>query len=293
MGGRGSSSSSSQQWSRTPSPRQVRQVQAQTQAAGGGNQAQQQMQQPQQAPQAQQPQFPTNTPVAPNPVDYHQLKGMPDVDVANIVLDSVGVDMPNHLSDRRDSTQEFVYSIGMNSTPTVLDAQQFAQYVKANNIPSNTILGRVSGGGTFTTTSGTQRKLTADQVVQMWASDPYTYISGKHGGQVYGAGQYFDMNGGRHTGYGGSNLTRAVLNPKTAKPIGYAQLSREWSSYSKTHPKTAKAVSMLKNGNTDSVKALILGYNVITSSSSGSGKSFNQRGEYHNVIDRSAVVITF
>ena len=108
--------------------------------------------------------------------------------------------MPNHLKDSPSFTQEFVYNIGLNGQPNVVDSAGFNKFLSDNNISSGQVMARMTGGGTYKTTAGTSRRLSPDQIVQMWATDPYNYIGGKHGGQALGAGAYFDMNGGHNTG---------------------------------------------------------------------------------------------
>jgi hypothetical protein len=107
------------------------------------------------------------------------------------------------------------------------------------------------------------------------------YIGGKHGGQVYGAGTYLDKNGGKPTGYGrGNSQTMIAVLSNKAKPITKSQLQTQTQQWIQSHPKFAKAVGSFNNSNA-SIYALAQGYNVITDSF----------GSYHNVIDRSALVI--
>ena len=122
------------------------------------------------------------------------------------------------------------------------------------------------------------------------------YIGGKHGGQAYGAGTYFAMTGGSNTGYGGAPA-QAVLNPKTAKIIGDTELYMAAKSFARSHPKFAQAMGGTPRNpvnidqSNQSVWALAMGYNVITDhSKDSSGKYLRGRGDYYNVIDRSALV---
>ena len=121
----------------------------------------------------------------------------------------------------------------------------------------------------------------------MWISDPYNYIGGKHGGQALGAGAYFDQNGGGATGYNnGGAMINAVLNPQTARPIDAYKLQNMAQKWAQTHPQANQLIrgmarrSKASFGSADlSLYALVMGYNVITN------------GSYHNIIDRSAVVV--
>ena len=214
-----------------------------------------------------------------------QLASMDDQSVLSLLQGARGIDMPNHLKDAPSFSQEFVYAIGLNAQPNVVDAAGFNKFMSDNNIPRSQILSRMTGGGTYKTTAGTSRKLSADQVVQMWATDPYNYIGGKHGGQVYGAGAYFDMNGGRNTGYGGANASqiKAALNPNVARPISRSALQTKFNTWARSHPQSAQMINRLPSGDRLTLQALVTGYNVITD-------GYNS---YHNIIDRSAVTITF
>lgn len=277
MGGRGASSgrgSSNQQSTQQTGPVRTAQVQ----------QPQTAPQQPQQNTQSQQtPQQASNWMPAGGVSTYtlDQIKQLSDDELSTLVKASIGIDMPNHLADMPDATQNFVYAAGLNAPPTVTDDAGFRKFMAQNNIPKNQIMSRSVGGGTFNTTARSRRNLSDAQIAQMWISDPYNYIGGKHGGQVYGAGAYFDMNGGKATGYGGGTVTTytAVLNPNTAKVIDSGKVDTQFASWSKKYPKTAHAINGMR-GRNRSIKALVMGYNTI---SAGNG--------YYNVILRDAVVV--
>ena len=275
MGGRGTSSQS--RGSATVSGRQAPRIQAQPQPA-----------QPQPAQQVQPAPTQMPLPPAPRQTSLDQLSKMNDSQVLSILKTAEHADLPNHLKDKYDPTQQLVYTIGLNAPPQVMDKKSFDAFRHANNIPSSQIMTREVNGGKFRTTAGTSRNLTSQQVAQMWTSDPYNYIGGKHGGQALGAGAYFDMNGGRSSGYARNGTsTFAILNPNTARVITTGRLTREANRWAQTHPKAnAQLQKMARRsqasfGNAQySLYAAVLGYNVITSS-----------GGYHNVIDRSAVIV--
>ena len=288
MGGRGTSSGAT-----TPRGRGIS-----AGSVGSFFTPQQQTVTPQQATQPQPPAQPQNpTPIqASNWVPQgqfnytpQQLANLNDNDAYKLLKAANNIDMPNHLKDAPDGTQDLVYALGMNTPPTILDSAQFNQFMKQNNIPQSQVMSRQVGGGTYNTTAGSRNRLSDAQIAQMWLSDPYNYIGGKHGGQAYGAGAYFDMNGGRSTGYGSGQTTlyTGVLNPKTARVITDTALSRKASQWAQTHPKANAELRKLARkgnnwGNGDlSLYAIMLGYNVIKAS----------HGGYHNVIDRSAMVI--
>ena len=249
----------------------------------------QQQQQPQPAPPvntmnpatANQPPTPQNTPLQPGALTA--LSQMPDDQLAQLVNASKNVIMPNHLTDKDDPTQKFVYQAGLNEMPQVLDAAAFNQFLAANNIPQRQLLARSVNPITFQA-MGTTFNYTAQQVADMMMYSRYNYIGGKVGGQKIGAGTYFDQNGGMSTGYGAHTVV-AALNPATARVISMSQLRTEAQKFAATHPKFSRAVggyvdsSRKWTGNNMSIWALAMGYNVITD---GFG--------YHNVIDRSALV---
>lgn len=217
---------------------------------------------------------PQNTPVVPNAATA--LSQMTDDQLTNLYNQSRNVDMPNHLNDVADKTQKFVYMAGVNGKPQVLDRQSFDQYMKNNNIPRSQIMARTTGGANYTV-NGTNIRLSDNQVCDLIKYGDLNYVGGKHGGQLYGGGTYFDMNGGRPTGYNGRATMLAVLSP-SARTIDKYQLASQTSRWARSHPKFAKAVGSFNNSNA-SIYALAQGYNVITG------------GSYHNVIDRTAIVM--
>lgn len=207
-----------------------------------------------------------------------QIASMTDDQLAKAVIDSRTVDMPNFLNDVPDQTQKFVYQVGLNGAPVVMDQQQFDQFMKQNNIPQSQIMARSvndSPDGIYK----------AQHIADMFRYSELTYIAGKKGGQASGAGSYFDMNGGRSTGYGTGATLQAIYNPKTAKVIDYYVLRRKAIAFANSHPKFARAVGGFTaggNGNA-SIYALAMGYNAI------SGGPVSPR--YQNIIDRSAVIV--
>ena len=223
---------------------------------------------------------PNNTPITVNGAQV--LKGMTDDELATLYNQSRHVDMPNHLSDVADKTQNFVYLAGINGKPMVLDDNAYDQYLKDNNIHPSQQLARSVTRPPAYTVNGTRIQLSASQCTAMIKDGELNYIGGKVGGQMLGAGTYFDMNGGRNTGYGNGATCIGVLSPQ-ARTISINSLQRRVSSFRSSHPKFASAVGSFTTGRngTASIYALAMGYNVITDSYSG----------YHNVIDRTALVM--
>lgn len=260
MGGRGSSSSTG----------------AGTAIGGGGGAGGLFFNNAQQNPNiANQPPTANNTPVVPNAVGT--LSQMSDDQMATLINQSKNVDMPNHLSDVSDKTQKFVYAAGINEKPTVLDDASFNQYLQQNNIPRSQILARSVNGATYVV-NGTRMKLSPTQVTSMIKDSELTYVGGKKGGMLHGAGTYFDMNGGRNTGYAGGATVIGVLSPNARVIKDGSQLDSAVRSFQRTHPKAASAIGSYNNS-TKSIYALCMGYNVI------------EDYGYHNVIDRSALVL--
>jgi len=222
-----------------------------------------------------------NTPVMPGAVTA--LTQMDDDQLAALVIASRNAQMPNFLADRPDPTQKFVFQAGINEKPTVLDSQAFTQYLKDNNIPQGEILSRSVNSASYKNQQGYTVNYTADQIQRMLKYSNLTYIGGKQGGQAYGAGAYFAMNGGSNTSYG-SNTAVAVLNPN-AKIIDYYSLRNKANTFAQSHPKFASAVGGYNN-KTMSIYALAMGYQVI----SENAKKRANSSDYYNVIDRSALI---
>ena len=285
MGGRGTSSGQSSQNTRT------RTVRASVGGSGGTAPAsvQQPAAQSAQPPQAVPPAPTPTLPPAPMQTSLQQLTQMSDSQLTNVLKTAENAKLPNHLTDKYDPTQNLIYTIGLNAPPQIMDATQFRQFMKANNIPSSQIMSREVGGGKYRTTSGMKRNLTPQQGAQMWLADPYNYSGGKHGGQAIGAGAYFDMNGGKATGYAGGGVKMTgILNPQTARVVDTSTLRRQAQAWAANHPKADAQIQRMAGrsqasfGNaTLSLYAAVLGYNVIKQSG----------GSYYNVIDRSAMII--
>ena len=218
---------------------------------------------------------PQNTPVVQGAVT--QLSQMTDDQLSQLVMQSKTVDMPSQLSDVSDATQKFVYLAGLNEKPQVLSDKAFKQYMSDNGLTKSDILSRSVGGANYSV-QGTSIRLSPTQVTDMTKYSALNYIGGKVGGQVYGAGTYFDQNGGRNTGYSNGATMIGVLS-KNAKPITKSSLIQKSQAWARKNPKSAQAIGRISNSNL-SIYALAQGYNVITS---GNG--------YFNVIDRSAVVL--
>lgn len=220
---------------------------------------------------------------------------MTDDQMAQAVKDSRKVDMPNHIADRPDATQKFVFANQLNAKPTVLSDSDFDDYVKMNKIGKNEYLLREVDPVSFKS-NGIQYNYSADDVTDMFKTSDINYIGGKYGGQVYGAGSYFAMGDFNHrTNYGsgadgvGHKTIVAVFDKSKARVISYRDIGGEWAKFSKSNPRTASAVGGLSTKNSDSIKALLMGYNVITSDSTGS--ITGRKNTYYNVIDRSALVV--
>lgn len=238
----------------------------------------QQVQQQAQQPVQNQTPDPNNTPVTVDALT--NMAQMTDDQLAALYRQSISVDMPNHLNDAPDATQKFAFAAGLNEKPAVLDDADFDQFLKDNSIPRNQIISRSVDSITFKS-GGISYQYTAQMITDMMKYSALNYVGGKHGGQAFGAGTYFDMDGGGNTGYGSGATAIAVLNPQTARVIRYDDLMSKVSSFSRSHPKFASAVGGFSSRNA-SVYALAMGYNVIA----GTGG----RSSYRNVIDRKALV---
>lgn len=222
---------------------------------------------------------------------------MTDSQMAQAVSNSINVDMPYHVSDAKNSTQEFMFANGLNAKPTVLSDADFDTYMKNNKIGTGELLIR-EVDPISVTIQGVKFKYTPSDLTDQFKSSDITYVGGKQGGHAYGYGSYFGMSGSSgwnySSGYGsgkdgvGHKTIVAVFDKSKARAIYNSDISSEWTKFSATHKKTASAVNKLQ-GDVRSVKALLMGYNVITSESSGSLKG--KRDEYYNILDRSALVV--
>ena len=213
---------------------------------------------------------------------------MSDDELANALKISRNVQMPNHIADVSDDTQNFAYANKLNAKPTVLSDSDFDNFLKQNGISDSQILIREVNGATFNS-GGIRYNLTANDITDMFKTSDINYIGGKRGGQAYGAGTYFGMEGRNgSTGYASGATMMAVLNPKTARVISRNKISSEWNKFIANKPKLAKEYNSRGSVGGMSVQALLMGYNVITSAYNNSS---NSRGDYYNVIDRSAVVV--
>ena len=222
---------------------------------------------------------PQNTPVVPNAATV--LSQMSDQQLTALYRMSQTIDMPNHLNDVDDATQKFVFAAGVNGKPTVLSDAEFQQYLKDNGIPQSQVLARTTGGANYMV-NGTTITLTPTQVADLTKYGELNYVGGKHGGMAYGAGTYFSKNGGRPTGYGrGSTVTMVAVLSKNAKAIDETTLYKKTATWVQSHPQFANAVGRIRPQN-QSIYALAQGFNVITD---------NYAYDYHNVIDRSALVM--
>lgn len=224
-----------------------------------------------------------------------RLAAMDDSSLANVLKQAQNTGLPNQLDDIPDATQKFTFVAGVNEKPIVLDQAGFDQFMKKNGISKSEIMIREVNPVNYTNKSNTSVKMTAQDIVDMTLYSRYNYIGGKRGGQAVGAGTYFDMTGGRSSGYGNTTIT-AVLNPKTAKVIDTTTLQRKVSTWRRSNPKSANQIDSLVSqiqserrsrginvrfspDDALSIYAVAMGYNVIKDVS------------YYNVIDRSALVI--
>lgn len=280
MGGRGSKSGLAPAQP-TPQPRVTTRFVRQAAPQPTPQAAQQQPPQPQQTGPIQN-QVPdnNNTPVTQDPLA--RLQGMSDAQLAQFYRQSQQAKMPNHLNDVDDRTQKFVFTLGMNDRPMVVDRAGFQKFMSDNGIPQSQVLSRSINGGQLRTSAGNRSSLKPSDIADMMKYGRMNYIGGKHGGMALGAGAYFDMNGGGGTRYGNGATLTAVLNPNTARVISTTRLSQLAQAFDRSHPQFARATGGFDtsfSSNNMSIYAAVLGYNVI------------QRGSYHNIIDRKAMVI--
>lgn len=250
-------------------------------------QPQMQPQQPQQQPpQPAQPKTPQITTVDLNKLQ--QFAALDDRAMARAILDAQSAQLPIFLLDRPSATQNLVFAQDFNEMPLVLSNYDFNNYLLQHGIPKSQVMFRSSDGGSFFVNGqNVQFTLTPGETLDMLRYNPYSYVGGKHGGMVYGAGSYFSMASTGSTGYG-SVTTKAVLSP-SASIISKSQLTNRQTAFDSKMPLTAREIRNavnrpgVKTGETYSLYALAQGFNVITDSTSNP--------DYHNVILRSAMVM--
>ena len=205
---------------------------------------------------------------------------MSDDQLAAAIRASRSVDMPNFINDRPDATQKFVYQVGLNGLPTLLDRNAFQQWMQQNGVKQSDLLARSVRDGQYAVNG---MRMPAKLILDLIKRSSLSYIGGKIGNNASGSGTYLDKNGGVNTGYGSGATMVAALNPATARPVHWRALGRMASTtFARSHPKTAAMLGSFDKNNA-SIYALAMGYNVITGGPVSS--------TYHNVIDRSALVI--
>ena len=224
-----------------------------------------------------------------------RLKQMSDDELQLAVVESRKVDFPNYLNDVADATQNFVYYIGLNSKPLLLDRKRFNEFMRDNNIPKNQIMSRVIRD---------DERHTAREYVEMLKYSEYNYIGGKYGGQGMGAGTYFEMNGGGpphvlRVGFRPGTIINAVYNPATAKVIDATTLRMVARRLEMLRPCFCRTVGPYNDGglsgkgNNMSLYELALGCNAIAQyydENDVFAENAARRGE-QCVIDRGALVI--
>lgn len=216
-----------------------------------------------------------------NNIDVSAFKQMSDDQLAQMIKQSQGVDLPNQLNDVHNEMQKFTYYAGLNTKPTVLDDSSFNQYLKDNGISRSDIMARDVNAGTYRLPSGSSVPLSSRQIADMYMYSDSHYVGGKQGGSVHGYGGYFAVTGGGSTGYGGSRSTtiQAVLS-KNAKVINEGSIYSKWASFANTHPKADSAMRSIRDSSSrQNMQAILMGYNVVKCS-----------GSYRVVLDRSALV---
>lgn len=187
--------------------------------------------------------------------------------------DGLGYDMsklPEKLQIGGSSeTQLLVYALDLNDKPTVLDHDNFVQYVQDNGLTDEDI---------FTRSTHNKETLTN------WIYDDLNYIGGRFGGNKYGNGTYFAQTGGTEFSKFGNNSINAVLKPN-AKIL---DASKKWDIYNSLSETLQKAIGYWDGGFGEplSMMATILGYDAIRiPNGGGRGK------DYLCVINRSALIV--
>ena len=216
-----------------------------------------------------------------NNIDVSAFKQMSDDQLAQMIKQSQGVDLPNQLNDVYNEMQKFTYYVGLNTKPMVLDDSSFNQYLNDNKISRSEIMARDVNSASYKLPSGASVPLSARQVADMYMYSDSHYVGGKKGGSVHGYGGYFAVTGGSSTGYGGRNsVTMQAVFSKNAKSINESSIASKWLNFSRNHPKADRAMASIRDFDSrQNMQAILMGYNVVKCS-----------GSYRVVLDRSALV---
>lgn len=254
------------------------------------------------------------------------LQGISDKDMAEIirrlddvklpsdldVADKVNRFHPDIIYDTDNYAQKFYYAVGLNAKPEVLDDKEFSQYMKDNALSKGQILTRNVRDGAKS----------ASEINDITKYGDYTYVGGRYGGNAEGMGIYFAKTGGDSTWVDPFFGTSTKYDPKKSKTMlavldkskvkaisADSKLYEAWRKYAKTHPETNKALNDVLgvgtytksiNGKTHfgdnvassaTIKAVLMGYNVLTNGSHSYSEKEASPSAYFNVLDRSILKI--
>jgi len=201
-----------------------------------------------------------------------ELEAMTDTEFAQYVAQTQKIDMPNFMPNA--DTQRFIYAMGLNKTPEVVDTASF------NKISGTTFYRTVNQFYDSKNDVG----MTAPQIMNQMMKGSLSRI----GAGTYGDGYYFADNKSGSSSYGRTSgnvkataQVRMKLN-SNARAIDYSTLMNMYrrSKNAKTIGSISDMYDNRRGGDGSiSVYALKKGYNVI------------RNGSYINVIDRSAMTI--
>lgn len=229
---------------------------------------------PQPTPDDQEPATPVPQP---KQITYSKFRTMTDDEKADQIVASIKGGVPDHLA--KNDFQKFLYNTKLNDKPQVLDDTAFAK-AKGKDLyrTVNQVFDRQN-----------DISYTAPQIANQIMNGTYTRVSDT-GGSFYGRGLYFDQSKRGSAGYGrysGDVNKTAMIYAKlapNAKTITYSSALSAVQKEIKSGSKLGKALGKIKaQEDQASIWALSKGYAALTSGTSSS--------EYHNVIDRSYLII--
>lgn len=223
-------------------------------------------------------QVPQVQPVQTMSAEYNEFVAMSDDDKATVITSMISQDVPDHLAN--NSLQRFIYNIGMNDKPDVVD---------------DSTLDGLGGVDIFRTVNNAYDDVrdigySADQIVKQVQGGRVTRTDGQ--ASLLGNGIYF-ANDYNHsvTHYGSTRgnvkqtaVMRAKLN-SNAKIILDVDADRGVNAEIRSGTKLGRALSKCSADSRSSIYALSKGYNVIKGTSSWTNG-------YYNVLNRQAMTMS-
>lgn len=180
--------------------------------------------------------------------------------------------LPNDLKIGGDSVGQYYAFVNLNRKPTLLQTDEFEEFVRKNK-DTEVIYRAVDDF----------ENISAKQIMKKQFQTGNNYWGGRVNGIMDGEGSYFSNN--KNVSKYGEYYVRGVMNKKTAKIINHADVHSEFNKRA-TQKQKKELNHMIDIGlvSSISVKASMLGYNVIE-------RDFPSGRKNYNVLDRNALII--